>query len=34
VGNLRRFVRLLRSENFEILDRSANFGGRIGEKFW
>jgi hypothetical protein len=34
VGNLRKFERLWRSENFEMLDRSANFGGRICQKFW
>jgi hypothetical protein len=33
VGNLRRIERLWRSENFEMLDRSAKFGGRIGQKF-
>jgi hypothetical protein len=31
---MRRFERLGRSKNFEMLDRSANFGVRIGQKFW
>jgi hypothetical protein len=31
---MRRFERLWRSKNFEMLDRLANFGVRIGQKFW
>jgi hypothetical protein len=31
---MRRFGSLGRSKYFEMLDRSANFGGWIDHKFW